>query len=93
MRQFGHVPVMIILQIIFIILFAIFVVYKPNNVAYGPDSLKKAKYMMEDYPRKLKARQNWFKFFEFSDSPGRPHVAFCFPVGLTDWRTLQYAWK
>jgi hypothetical protein len=36
-RRVGHIPVLIILQVIFIILFAKFVVYNPDN-AYSTDS-------------------------------------------------------
>ena len=50
-RRSGHIPVMIVLQIIFIILFAVFVVYNPENALYGKGTYDRAHSMMEDYPR------------------------------------------
>lgn len=51
-RRYGHVPVMIALQVIFIILFAVFVVYNPENAVYGKGNNARAREMMKDYPRK-----------------------------------------
>ena len=53
-RRSAHVPALIILQIVFIILFAIFVVYNPDDSTYaGKDSKAVAKEKMADYPRKV----------------------------------------
>ena len=53
-KRAAHVPTLIILQLVFIILFAIFVVYNPEDSTYHEkDSKVKAKERMEDYPRKI----------------------------------------
>ncbi|XP_059087047.1 ammonium transporter Rh type B-B-like [Tigriopus californicus] len=49
-RRAGHVPVMIVLQIIFIILFAIFVIYNPKNAQYGKHTNANGREIMKDYP-------------------------------------------
>lgn len=55
-RRAGHVPVMIVLQIIFIILFAIFVIYNPKNAQYGKHTNANGREIMKDYPRELTRR-------------------------------------
>ncbi len=58
-RRYGHIPVMILLQIIFIILFGKFVVYNPENAGYTPDTktgLDSAAGTMTTYPRKCQKR-------------------------------------
>ena len=42
-RRALHIPVLIILQILFIILFGIFVVYDPETVGYDPEHIEEHK--------------------------------------------------
>jgi len=52
-RRHGHIPVMLVLQIVFIVLFAVFVVYEPTTAEYHAKfgSKVRAKELMRDYPR------------------------------------------
>lgn len=51
-RRFGHIPALIVLQIIFIVLFAKFVIYNPENALHGFKTHKGARDIMQTYPRK-----------------------------------------
>ena len=53
MKSAGHVPVLLGLQIIFIALFAKFVVYDPTNAVSNVHSVKKGVEELAGYPRKL----------------------------------------
>jgi hypothetical protein len=49
-RRVGHIPVLIILQIIFIILFARFVIYHPDNAVHSSHSNEQGIKLLELYP-------------------------------------------
>jgi len=54
-RKIGHIPVLIILQIVFIILFAKFVIYDPKEVIHDTPKtngthLDKAEHTIAAYP-------------------------------------------
>lgn len=48
-RRVGHIPVLIILQIIFIVLFAKFVIYNPDNAVHHKHSNKNGIDMLQGY--------------------------------------------
>ena len=49
----GHILVLICLQIIFIALFARYVVYDPNTAQWHAESVDKASDMIKGYPSKI----------------------------------------
>ena len=49
----GHIPVLICLQIIFIALFARYVVYDPNTAQWHAKSVDEASDLMNGYPSKI----------------------------------------
>jgi len=49
-RKIGHIPVLILLQILFIILFAMFVVYDPNSAVHHSKSTENGKAQVATFP-------------------------------------------
>lgn len=52
LKSSGHVPALICLQIIFIALFARFVVYDPNTAVHSSVAVVKGQEMLGTYPSK-----------------------------------------
>jgi hypothetical protein len=48
-RRSAHIPVLIALEIIFIVLFAKFVIYNPESADYGEGTKERGKETMKDY--------------------------------------------